>query len=47
MERKRSRSCSEHIVKVDRMEKVGDSDALKQVIKFKTQSGYDLLNVLQ
>lgn len=47
MERKRGRSCSEHTVKVDRMEKVGDSDALKQVIKFKTQSGYDLLNVLQ
>ena len=42
MERKRSRSCSEQTVKVDRMEKVGDSDALKLVIKFKTQSEYDL-----
>ena len=48
MERKRSsKSCSAHTVKVDRIEKVGDSDALKQVIKLKTQSGYDLLNVLQ
>ena len=47
MGRKRSRSCSEQTVKVDRMEKVGESDALKQVIKFKTLSGYDLLIVLQ
>ena len=48
MARKRSsKSCSVHTVKVDQMEKVGDSDALKQVIIFKTQSGYDLSNVLQ
>ena len=34
-------------VKVERQEKVGDSDALKQVIRYKTQSEYNLLNVLQ